>query len=40
MKNINFFKVLGLVGLLCNELAQIAEDGKISVHEAVYEGGE
>ena len=37
MKNINFFKVLGL---LCNELAQIAEDGKISVHEAVYEGGE
>lgn len=32
---INYFKVLGLVGLLASELTKAAEDGKITVDEAI-----
>lgn len=32
---INYFKVIGMVGMLAEELSQIAEDGKVTIKEAV-----
>ncbi|MCU0286290.1 MAG: hypothetical protein MUF15_07805 [Acidobacteria bacterium] len=33
--NINTFKVIGMVGMLAEELSLIAADGKVSVNEAI-----
>ncbi len=32
---INYFKVIGMVGMLAEELSKIAEDGKVTVNEAI-----
>jgi hypothetical protein len=32
--NISYFKVIGMVGMLAEELSKIAEDGKVTVTEA------
>lgn len=32
---LNYFKVIGMVGMLAEELSKIAEDGKITIKEAV-----
>lgn len=35
MKKIGYFKIIGLIGLLAEELTIAAEDGKITVSEAI-----
>ena len=32
---ISYFKVIGMIGMLAEELSQIAEDGKINIKEAL-----
>ena len=32
---INYFKVIGMIGMLAEELTRISEDGKITIKEAV-----
>ncbi len=32
---INYFKVIGMVGMLAEELGEIAEDGKVTIKEAL-----
>lgn len=32
---INYFKVIGMIGMLAEELSQIAEDNKITINEAL-----
>lgn len=32
---INYFKVIGMIGMLAEELSRIAEDGKITIKEAL-----
>lgn len=32
---INYFKVIGMIGMLAEGLSQIAEDGKVTINEAL-----
>ena len=32
---VNYFKVIGMIGMLAEELNQIAEDGKVTINEAL-----
>lgn len=32
---VNYFKVIGMVGMLAEELGKVAEDGKVTVTEAI-----